>query len=87
MNGARGWPLLSGQGPRASKAVIRAHTRLAHLQGYLAHKKTHPLGGAFSYARGTSVALQAHNLYRGTSRNRSPVGPYSRTMPRLIWRS
>ena len=44
MNGARGWPLLFGQGPRASKAVIMAHTRLAHLQGYLAHKKTHPLG-------------------------------------------
>jgi len=30
---------------------------------------------------------QAERAYRGTSlvRNRHPVGPYSRTMPRLLW--
>ena len=30
-----------------------------------------------------------HRDYRGTSfiRNRHPAGPYSRTMPRLLWRS
>jgi hypothetical protein len=27
-------------------------------------------------------------VYRGSSlRNRHPVGPYSRTMPELLWRS
>ena len=32
---------------------------------------------------------RAVRSYRGTSliRNRHPVGPYSRTMPRLIWRA
>jgi len=38
-------------------------------------------------------ALISHRIgggaYRGTSliRKRHPVGPYSRTMPRLLWRS
>jgi len=33
--------------------------------------------------------LQQKGAYRGTSliRNRHPIGPYSRAMPRLLWRS
>ena len=37
------------------------------------------------------VRLMSHEapLYRGTSliRNRHPVGPYSRTLPKLLWLS
>ena len=42
------------------------------VQGYLAHKRQPP-----------------PRTYRGTSiiRKRTPLGPYSRTMPRLLWRS
>ena len=42
------------------------------VQGYLAHKKQRP-----------------PKPYRGTSltRNSAVLGPYSRTMPRLLWRS
>jgi hypothetical protein len=53
-------------------------------------------GGTVSYERGTPAGDQrmAHKWavlvktgYRGTSllRNRCPVAPYSRTMPRLLW--
>ena len=43
-------------------------------------------GLGFEFYRATSLI---RNLYRGTSliRNRTPLGPYSRTMPRLPWRS
>ena len=36
-----------------------------------------------------STVLYRDDHYRGSSliRNRHPVGPYSRTMPRLLWRS
>ena len=71
------------------------------VQGYLAQKKLPPpqdhhgpLG--VSYERGTPVAdiklqkvtdAQPAHLYRDTSliRNRNPVGPCSRTMPRGLW--
>ena len=53
-----------------------------------------PRGRAFSYERGTPVRARTALrvvlcYYRGTLliiRNRHPVGPYSRTMPRLLWR-
>ena len=49
-------------------------------------------GEAFSYERGTPVALRlripgAAGIYRGTSlfRKRSPLGPYRRPLPRVVW--
>ena len=52
-----------------------------YVQGYLAHKKNF-------IPQGTPRDPLEVPLYRGTSlENRHPVGPYSRTMPKLLWRS
>ena len=41
------------------------------------------------YYRVAPARVAEFGVYRGTSliRNRQPVGPYSRTMPTLLWRS
>jgi len=48
-----------------------------------------PEAGAPSRGGPMLFHLVPRRAYRGTSliRNRHPVGPYSRTMPRLLWRS
>ena len=53
---------------------------------------THPEPGNLYPKPGTLYhprVFQPWPLYRGTSlkRSRHPVGPYSRTVPRLLWRS
>ena len=51
-----------------------------------------PLGGCplnIFCSCGTPLRANQPSVYSGTSliRNRHPVGPYNRTMPRLLWRS
>jgi len=48
-----------------------------------------PLYFSLWFSGKTDFQFPVPGAYRGTSliRNRHPVGPYSRTMSRLLWRS
>jgi len=70
--------------------LVREQKSLCRLRilGYfgLVGKKTHQCSDREALGGGVEGVLR-DKTYRGTSliRNRHPVGPYSRTMPRLIW--
>ena len=69
----------------ATRNNLRGGVRVVHLhvQGYLVHKKTpKPVGPPQDPRHRPAVGL-----YRSTSliRNSSPLGPFSRTVPRALW--
>ena len=97
-----GWDLAVGEGAVGVDVGVVAHhaPRQCHIvlrfgsRRYSKQSGTNPT--LFYYFRDQQMRKALYqerqglvNLYRGTSlkRNSAPLGPYSRTMPRALWRS